>query len=151
MARTARTSAASAPAPSANGSDDDDDRSGDAEETEEANEDTSDHDPDPDPESGPEAGPKEEHVNSWTIKRKLTRDYYENVIGLNKTASFALFVDQDMTKMRDFLCIKPKNIEKICTAIMKQNKSTIPVMAMERTTLVRPGKIDKPNRTRLVA
>jgi hypothetical protein len=88
---------------------------------------------------------------SWTIKRKLTRDYYENVIGLNKTASFALFVDQDMTKMRDFLCIKPKNIEKICTAIMKQNKSTIPVMAMERTTLVRPGKIDKPNRTRLVA
>jgi hypothetical protein len=136
MARTARTprTAAPAPAPGADGSDDEDDRSGDAEKTEEANEDTS--DPNPDPESGPEAGPDEEPVTSWTIKRELTRDYYETVIGLNKTASYALFIDQDMTNMRDFLRIKPENIEKICTAIMKQNKTTIPVLAMERLTLL---------------
>ncbi len=38
--------------------------------------------------------------------------------------------------MRDFLHIKPENIEKICTAIIKQNKTTILVMAMERLTLL---------------
>jgi hypothetical protein len=140
MARTARTPCTAAPAPasSANGSDDEDDRLGDAKDTEEANKDT--NDPDPEPESGPKAGPKaspdEEPVTSWTIKRELTRDYYETFIGLNKTASYALFVDQDMTDMRDFLRVKPENIEKICTAIIKQNKTTIPVMAMERLTLL---------------
>jgi hypothetical protein len=110
--------------PSANGSDDKDDCSGDAKETEEANKNMS--DPDPDPESGTKAGPEVEPVTPYTIKREYTCDYYENVIGLNKTASYALFVDQSMTDMKDFLRIKPENIDKICTAITKQQKTTIP-------------------------
>ena len=37
---------------------------------------------------GPEYGPEEESVvSSWTIKRELTLDYYETVIGLNKKAT----------------------------------------------------------------
>jgi hypothetical protein len=108
-ARTSRT-AAPAPAPAVDSSDDDDDRSGDTEETEETNKDMS--DPDSDPKSSPKAGPNEEPVTAWTMKCELTRDYYENVIGLNRTASYALFVDQGMQDMRDFLCIKSENIEK---------------------------------------
>jgi hypothetical protein len=140
MARTASTTrtAPPAPAPAADGSDDDDDRSGDADEAE-TNEDTSDpdQDPDQDPESGTEeAGPATEPVTQLTMKRELTRDYYETDIGLNRMASYALFVDQGMQDIRDFLRIKPEHIKKICTAIVKQNKTNIPLMAMECLALL---------------
>jgi hypothetical protein len=87
-ARTKRTTAP-APAPAADSSDDDDDdRSGDADETK-TNEESS--DPDQDPESGTEeAGPIAEPVTPFTMKRELTREYYESVLGLNRTASYAL-------------------------------------------------------------
>jgi hypothetical protein len=136
MARSARTkrTTASAPPPASDSSDNDDDRSGDADDTE-TNEDASDpEDPEPRPEV---AGPAREPVTHFTMLRELTRDYYETVIGLNKTASYALFVDQRMQSIRDFLRIKPEHIEKICTAISKQNKTNIPVMAMERLALSR--------------
>jgi hypothetical protein len=135
MARSARTkrTTASAPPPASDSSDNDDDRSGDADDTE-TNEDASDpEDPEPRPEV---AGPAREPVTHFTMLRELTRDYYETVIGLNKTASYALFVDQRMQSIRDFLRIKPEHIEKICTAISKQNKTNIPVMAMERLALL---------------
>ena len=135
MARSARTkrTTASAPPPASDSSDNDDDRSGDADDTE-TNEDASDpEDPEPRPEV---VGPAREPVTQFTMLRELTRDYYETVIGLNKTASYALFVDQRMQSIRDFLRIKPEHIEKICTAISKQNKTNIPVMAMERLALL---------------
>ncbi len=136
MARSARTkrTAAPAPAPDSSDDDDDDDRSGDADETE-TNEDAS--GPDQDPESGTEeAGPAPEPVTRFTMLREFTREYYESVIGLNKVASLALYVDQGIQGVRDFLRIKPEHIEKICTAIVKQYKTNIPVMAMERLALL---------------
>jgi hypothetical protein len=135
MACTARTSCTAAPAtaPAADGSDDDDDCSGDAEETEETNKVMS--DPDPDPKSSTKAGPNGEPVTTWTMKCELTQDYYENIIRLNRMASY-VFVDQGMKDMRDFLRIKPENIKKICATIIKQNKTNIPVIAMECLTLL---------------
>ncbi len=41
-----------------------------------------------------------------------------------------------MQDVQDFLRVKPEHIEKICMAIVKQNKTNIPVMAMERLALL---------------
>ena len=67
--------------------------------------------------------------------REFVRDFYERTIGLNRTASYALYVDENMKTARDFRRIRPENIEKICTAIKKAHKTPISIMAMERLAL----------------
>ena len=98
--------------------------------------DTNEHDEDSsDTENDPnDDGPSDD--DSATQQRKYTRDYYETVIGLNKKASYAPYVDQNMKRMYDFLRIKPENVDKICTAITKSTKTSIPVMAIERHALL---------------
>ena len=68
--------------------------------------------------------------------REFVRDFYENTIGLNRMASYALYVDENMKTEEAFRRIKPENIEKICTAIKKAHKTPISVMAMERLALL---------------
>jgi hypothetical protein len=128
MARTARTTCTAAPdINNPNDAPTDDPKEMDT------NEETDDDPNDPDPESDPEEEPE---VSPRTMKRELIRDYYKTVIGLNKTASLALYVDQNMTTKNNFLRIKPENIKKICTAIMKSTKTFILVLAMERLALL---------------
>jgi hypothetical protein len=70
------------------------------------------------------------------LQREFVCDFYRGVIGLNKTASFALYVDENMTKLKDFLKVKPESIEKICLQIRKTRKTQIPVTAMDNLTLL---------------
>ena len=69
-------------------------------------------------------------------RREFVRDFYETTLGLNKKASYALYVYEGMRTAEDFCCIKPENIEKICTAIKKATKTTISIVAMERLGLL---------------
>jgi hypothetical protein len=74
--------------------------------------------------------------DSLVLRRELVRDFYETVIGLNRKASFALYIDENMTKAADFRCVKPEVIEKICVAIRKTHKTPIPITAMDLLSLL---------------
>jgi hypothetical protein len=135
-ARTARKAVPAADAPSADSSDNEDDPSDDdAEEAEETLEEA--NDPDPAQVYGTRHGPESESVTPYTLKRESTCAYYETVIGLDRTASYALFVEQGLEDAKHFLRVKPDMIEKICIAIVKKHKTTtISVRAIENLTLL---------------
>jgi hypothetical protein len=136
MARSKRTKATRGPSPA---SDADGDEEMDTDDANTENEDDQQDDPQESADNGAGDDDDVEDVvddDSADLQREFVRDFYKAVIGLNRTASLALYIDENMTKAKDFLRVKPEAIEKICVAIRKSHKTSIPITAMDRLSLL---------------